>query len=418
MAPEMLGGEAPRICAQTDVYLLGAVLHEILTGQPPHQGAELRDMLKSIITGVGELPESVPEALRNICRRALANDPDARFETPLQLKLALEGYLRHRGSQRLGERALERLDELLVCIERAEKLTPEERRQRGEEVLQEIHGLISECRFGFREALAQWPENRAAQAGLRRALEVMTAHEARIGDAKAARAYLAQLEDPDPALVALVERAEAERAQQAARLVELEKHHDIRTGMRTRTFMAALMGLLWTGLPIAGGEWLAARYEWAAVSYTTLSAVTYACIALLLGLGYWARESMMSTPMNRRFFGAIVALLVLQRGFVAVCEAHALPMDQAFTLLFAFWTSLAVLQAISMHLGLFVTALGYGLATLLSVYYPGSNLRILAAANFVFTANLIWLGMPVLREDHRDRLARTAQAEGAKRPEA
>ena len=47
MAPEMAEGE--RIDARTDVYLLGATLHEILTGRPLHGGATVAEAIRSAL---------------------------------------------------------------------------------------------------------------------------------------------------------------------------------------------------------------------------------------------------------------------------------------------------------------------------------------------------------------------------------
>jgi serine/threonine protein kinase len=52
MAPEMLGGDVSRIGEKTDVYLLGGILHEILSGHPPHRGKDLREMITSILMDV------------------------------------------------------------------------------------------------------------------------------------------------------------------------------------------------------------------------------------------------------------------------------------------------------------------------------------------------------------------------------
>ena len=71
MAPEMLGGPQPLIDERTAVYLLGATLHEIVTGQPPHRGAEFGDMVRSILDSTPLFPPDVPRELAAICTRAM-----------------------------------------------------------------------------------------------------------------------------------------------------------------------------------------------------------------------------------------------------------------------------------------------------------------------------------------------------------
>ncbi|HLU49460.1 MAG TPA: serine/threonine-protein kinase, partial [Planctomycetota bacterium] len=48
MAPEMLGGSGRRLSERTDVYLLGGILYEILTGEPPHNGSTLKEIFHSV----------------------------------------------------------------------------------------------------------------------------------------------------------------------------------------------------------------------------------------------------------------------------------------------------------------------------------------------------------------------------------
>ncbi|MCA9574500.1 MAG: serine/threonine protein kinase [Myxococcales bacterium] len=398
MAPEMLGGEVSRISEKTDVYLLGAVLYEVLGGEPPHQGKDLRAMITSILMDVAELPDSVPAALRAITLRALEVDPDARFESPLQLRLALEGYLRHRGSEQLGARALERLAQLEASLARAAAGDPEHDAQA-------LHGLVSECRFGFREALSQWPENASARRGLERTLTLVVEHSAREGNPKAARAYLSELDSPSAELTALVVAAEKEHAAREGRLAQLEKHHDQRTGMRTRTLFAVVLGTLWTLTPVVGGEWLAPALGYDMESFAPLYIVPTFCLFLVLGLGYWARESMMATPLNRRFFASIVALLAMQPWLLHLAQVQQLSLSATFSFLFAYWAALACMASISLDVQLFPMVVGYGVASGLSLHYPHANLRIMAVANFVFMLTLLRMGLPVLREDHERRLA-------------
>ncbi|MCA9573515.1 MAG: serine/threonine protein kinase, partial [Myxococcales bacterium] len=45
MAPEMVGGSGAELDERSDVYLLGAMLHEVLTGDPPHLGDKVEQLL-------------------------------------------------------------------------------------------------------------------------------------------------------------------------------------------------------------------------------------------------------------------------------------------------------------------------------------------------------------------------------------
>ncbi|MCB9796281.1 MAG: serine/threonine protein kinase, partial [Alphaproteobacteria bacterium] len=81
MAPEQIEGGP--VDARADVYALGAVLYELLCGQPPHPPDHPARLLHSILTRTPPPPsarqEGVPPELDAICLRALARDPGERY---------------------------------------------------------------------------------------------------------------------------------------------------------------------------------------------------------------------------------------------------------------------------------------------------------------------------------------------------
>jgi len=96
MAPEQL--KAPvRIDARTDVYGLGVVLYESLTGRRPFAGESLAELRQKILVEspapITEFNSTVPAELEKICRRALAKRPADRFSTAADLAIALSSVL-------------------------------------------------------------------------------------------------------------------------------------------------------------------------------------------------------------------------------------------------------------------------------------------------------------------------------------
>jgi serine/threonine protein kinase len=85
MAPEQAAGRLDQIDRRTDVYGLGAILYEILTGRPPFTGTSTVEVLRQVRSHEPEPPSTlapeVPPALETACLKALAKEPADRFAT-------------------------------------------------------------------------------------------------------------------------------------------------------------------------------------------------------------------------------------------------------------------------------------------------------------------------------------------------
>lgn len=89
MSPEQAGGQLDEIGKRTDVYLLGATLYEILTGQAPHQSDSIKTMLGKTqndeFPRPREISSNIPPALEAICLKAMATVPVDRYREASQL---------------------------------------------------------------------------------------------------------------------------------------------------------------------------------------------------------------------------------------------------------------------------------------------------------------------------------------------
>ena len=94
-SPEQARGELAT--EPSDIYSIGIVLYELLTGRRPWEGDSAAAIATARLTGPVPSPSAVragvPPALEAITRRALATDPEARFKTANEMADALDAYL-------------------------------------------------------------------------------------------------------------------------------------------------------------------------------------------------------------------------------------------------------------------------------------------------------------------------------------
>ncbi len=110
MAPELAVGLPAAICYQTDVYLLGAILFQTLTGFPPHHGGSLLECIHAAANNV--IRESDVEGeLMDIAITAMATDPADRYESVEAFIAAVADQRQHDQSERLVKRACKRITE-------------------------------------------------------------------------------------------------------------------------------------------------------------------------------------------------------------------------------------------------------------------------------------------------------------------
>ncbi len=98
MSPEQVKGE--RVDARSDVWAMGVMLYELLSGSPPYDAPSVTELLNRVRTH--EVPPllkrepKVPKPLAAVVQKALQRDPSLRYENGEALALALEAGLRAR----------------------------------------------------------------------------------------------------------------------------------------------------------------------------------------------------------------------------------------------------------------------------------------------------------------------------------
>ncbi len=237
MAPEMALQHTDQQDERTDVYLLGATLHHLLTGEPRHSGAKLlRVLFHATQSAPVEYNPSIPTELADIANRACHPNPEERFPSVEAFQQELRGFLEHRQSIALTETTDHLADELLTSLDFSEPDPAQ------------VHELFSECRFGYRQALRMWPGNTRAADRLRQCQIAMTRFFIHTENPDAAQSLLDELQDPPTYLsdqLQILRDRLQQRHDELARLQKMERALDPGRTHRGRSLFALFLGLFW-----------------------------------------------------------------------------------------------------------------------------------------------------------------------------
>jgi len=195
MAPEMVLG-AEGIGPASDIYLLGAILYEVLTEKPPHVASNVKKCLKLAAKNVIE-PTDKQGELIELALKAMATQPKDRFASVQEFQAAIRDYQSHTESIALAALAEDHLTQATGSSD---------------------YQTFAKALFGFEEALTLWSGNSKAKSGASRArLEYA---ECAVGkdDLELADSLLSRDQPEHKPLLAVIGRKQAERTAHRRRL--------------------------------------------------------------------------------------------------------------------------------------------------------------------------------------------------------
>ncbi len=384
MAPEMVEGDGERLDARSDVFLLGALLHQIVTGQSRFVGESVYEVLfAAFMCEPHAYADDVPEELAAICDRAMARNPEDRFATPTEMRLALATFLRHRTSLRLLAGARESRREFAAALQQVQVLQDLDNGAMDplEEATAAMASAFAEARLALREALRSWPQNQQAIDELQALLEPYITWQMETGDVKGATGHLAELPRPNPDLQQRLDAARARAEGRAQQIAKWESDFDPRIGARTRSFLALCLAVVWSVLPLTVAY--LSKEKGMTPTHSGHVATTGIFAAFMIFAAVWARDSLFRSKLNRTVIAS--GMVAVIGTFISRCVAWyvGVPFVAAVAFDLVIIGVVVAMMAANQWRRLFVPAAVYFAGAAVATVQPSWALESVAVANVI-----------------------------------
>ncbi len=246
MAPELAKGPMASIGPAADIYLLGAILFEILTGFPPHYGNNVMECVQNAAENIIRETDVTGE-LMEIATRAMATLPRRRYRSVKSFQAAVRLYQSHSESLMLSDNAETELNKAIST--------------------KDYQGF-SRAVFAFDEAISLWDQNTGAKLGLTRARAAYAETAYEKGDYDLGLSLLEESEEDHRLMIYKLRTAIAERNARQNRLKTIRKVAIGLTGfivIAGSIGMIVILNLNRELLAVVGAKELALENEVAAV---------------------------------------------------------------------------------------------------------------------------------------------------------
>jgi WD40 repeat protein/serine/threonine protein kinase len=196
MSPEMAKGPVEAINKTSDIYLLGAILYEIIGGQPPHSG---RDVMQCLMAASQNRidPNRYDGELKSIALKAMATQQADRYQTVKEFQEAIRVYQSHSESLVLTANANQNLQKARAAND---------------------YPLYARALYGFQESLTLWDENHRAQLLLTETQRDYATCALEKGDLDLAASLLDSSHEEHEPIIKRIDKARAERDARQRRL--------------------------------------------------------------------------------------------------------------------------------------------------------------------------------------------------------
>lgn len=381
MAPELAAVDTEAIGIRTDVYLLGAVLHHVLSGGELHVGESIVELLGSAYLSAPPVyGGEIAEELGQIVARATHADPARRFASAVELREAVEAHLRHRPAERLVASVLRGL------------ATVEEWFASGEDDDARLEPAIAECEIGLEEARRAWPMHPKLKELEKAITSARIEHASRTVRPTMARhrfeRILAAARMSDPELVTRVQALGvrvAAREREVQALEELRHELDFSHGARPRSRLWLVLGTFWAALSFAyHGAVASGALQ---IGYGMLLGQGALMFGVLLPAAWSVRSTHLSNRANRRVYGALVLCAVaVELLWVASALVDA-PVSTAIAITTLFYLFVFLSLAIVIDRRMSIAAVAFAGAALACALAPAYVHVALGVAGFVAGAS-------------------------------
>lgn len=302
MAPEMLVPQEGDIDERSDVFLIGATLHEALTGSPPYTGRSVPQVIyQAALCAPKSYKEPIAKELQEILLQCMHRDKSARFQSAIELKTALGEVQKRRAVAELVRAASDRIDSL-DAVSREDPA--------------KVQVYFYECRFALEQALREVPDYTEARIKRDGLLEWMfTWHVAQKNRAAAAALATSLGDRPDhtEALARLDEEFERE-AKGRERLAQYEYDSDLEVGVQHRRASLKFFAMIVVVLAAVFGVALVRFHlQPSPKAVAMLSVLT---LVIIGAVGVIKRKVIFSNRVSRQLGGAVLwiaSLIVLHR---------------------------------------------------------------------------------------------------------